>query len=79
MQRKWLKAIKRFIELFTPGGTEYTRSGVAIIFSHTGDSRIPESDWEKLLFNYMDESKRSASRLQEHRNQPGTVGDLVKQ
>jgi hypothetical protein len=78
MRSKWLRGIKRFIELFTPGGTEYTSSGVRIVFSRTGDRRIPESDWPKLLSNYLDKSKRAVSPLQEHRHQRNTGDDLAK-
>ena len=69
-EKKWFKAIKRFIELFTPGGTEYSRSGIAIVYSRTGVAHIPESECEKLLFNYLDEANKLRSRVRENRD-PG--------
>ncbi|MBV8803730.1 MAG: hypothetical protein JO042_01760 [Sinobacteraceae bacterium] len=78
MRTKLLKAIKRFIELFTPGGTEYTPSGVAIIFDHWGNWRIPESDWEKLLFAYADKTKTSPLGIARRRKQGDTHDDLAR-
>jgi hypothetical protein len=48
MRRKWLQSLKRFIEQFTPGGTEYTKDGIAIVYSRTGRSTIPRSEYPKL-------------------------------
>jgi hypothetical protein len=71
MRGKWFKALKRFIELFTPGGTEYTRSGIAVIFSRDGSTRIPESEYKKLILNCLDESARASARLHQRPGQGG--------
>jgi hypothetical protein len=61
MRNKWFRRIRRFIELFTPGGTEYTPSGIAIVYSRTGATTIPTSEYEKILFQRLDEFKRVGS------------------
>lgn len=58
MRKKLFKAIKRFIELFTPGGTEYTRSGFSMVYSRTGGISMPEEEREKYLFHYLDKVRR---------------------
>jgi hypothetical protein len=60
--RKWFKRVKRFIELFTPGGTEYTSLGTEIHYSSDGVTTIPESEYEKILFTRLDEFKRAGVR-----------------
>jgi hypothetical protein len=63
MRSKWFRRVKRFIELFTPGGTEYTESGMEIHYSHTGATSIPESEHEKILFRRLEEFKKAGPRL----------------
>jgi hypothetical protein len=55
MLQKWLQVIKRFIELFTPGGTEYTKNGKMIIFSRTGDMTTPSSEYKRILLKQVKE------------------------
>ena len=63
MRSNWIRRIKQFIELFTPGGTEYTELGVEIHFSADGVMTIPESEYEKILFMRLDEFEKAGSRL----------------
>jgi hypothetical protein len=65
MSSRWFKRIKRFMEIFTPGGTEYTPSGIAIVFSRTGHWHVPESEYQKLLFQYLDGTLGVPSHLRE--------------
>ena len=63
MRSKWFQRIKRFIEQFTPGGTEYTEFGTAIHYSRTGDTTISSSDMQKILFMHLDEMEQQRARL----------------
>ena len=58
MRSKLFKAIERFIELFTPGGTEYTRSGFSMVYSRTGGISLPVDEYEKYVFHYLDKVRR---------------------
>ena len=62
MRNKWFRRIKRFIELFTPGGTEYTDFGTEIHFSSDGSITTPESErqkvWDKVTGDMNDELAR---------------------
>jgi hypothetical protein len=58
MRSTWFRRIKRFIELFTPGGTEYTRRGTEIHYTSDGLSSIPPHAREKLLFMVLAEFKK---------------------
>jgi hypothetical protein len=49
MRSKWFRRIKRFIEQFTPGGTEYTSLGTEIHFSSKGAITVPRSEYKKIL------------------------------
>jgi hypothetical protein len=69
MRSKWFRRIKRFIELFTPGGTEYTSLGTQIHYSSDGVTSIPRSEWEKILFTRLDEFKKPGVRSGEGNNQ----------
>jgi hypothetical protein len=71
MRSKWLRRIKRFIEQFTPGGTEYTEFGTAIHYSRTGDTTISDSDMHKLLLMRLDEWERLRTRLKAESDQKG--------
>jgi hypothetical protein len=48
MRNKWFRRIKWFIELFTPGGTEYTEFGMECHVSRTGAITTPEEEMGKL-------------------------------
>jgi hypothetical protein len=69
MRSKWFRRIKRFIELFTPGGTEYTPSGIAIVYSRTGVTHIPRSEYKKLLFQYLSRSNDLRARLRDRHDE----------
>jgi len=58
MRNKWFGRIKRFIELFTPGGTEYTSKGIAIHYSSDGVTTIPPSEYKKILLLQMEEFEK---------------------
>ena len=62
MRSKWFRRIKRFIELFTPGGTEYTSKGIAIHYTSDGVSSIPPSEWPKIVFPLLEEFKKAGER-----------------
>jgi hypothetical protein len=62
MRSKWFRRIKRFIELFTPGGTEYTSKGIAIHYSSDGVTTIPPSEYKKIIFPQLEEFKKAALR-----------------
>jgi hypothetical protein len=64
MRSNWFRRIKRFIEQFTPGGTEYTSMGTEIHYSSKGVTRISRSDAQKILFMRLDEWKKLRQRLQ---------------
>jgi hypothetical protein len=67
MRGKWLKAIRRFIELFTPGGTEYLKDRRTIHYSSNGTFSVPESEWKRFLFEYLDKSEAIRLQLQQHK------------
>jgi hypothetical protein len=69
MRSKLFRRIKRFIELFTPGGTEYTEFGTAIHYSHDGVTTISSSDAQKLLFMRLDEMEELRKRLKAESDQ----------
>jgi hypothetical protein len=69
MRSKWFRRIKRFIELFTPGGTEYTPSGIAIVYSRTGVTHIPRSEYKKLLCQYLSRSNDLHARLRDRHDE----------
>jgi hypothetical protein len=62
MRSKWFRRIKRFIELFTPGGTEYTRDGIEIHYTADGVSSFPPSEYPKILFPVLEEFKKAGLR-----------------
>jgi hypothetical protein len=69
MRSKLFRRIKRFIEQFTPGGTESTPFGTEIHYSHHGATRISRSDAQKLLFMRLDEMEELRKRLKAESNQ----------
>jgi hypothetical protein len=71
MRSKWFRRIKRFIELFTPGGTEYTSDGFEIHYTSDGVSSIPASQHKRLLFMKLDEFKKASLRLDASSDQRG--------
>jgi hypothetical protein len=71
MRSKWFQRIKRFIELFTPGGTEYTEFGTEIHYSHDGGTTISNSDMHKLYLMRLDEMEKLRARLKAESDQKG--------
>jgi len=68
MHGKWFRRIKRFIELFTPGGTEYTDQGVEIHYTSDGVTSIPASQHKQILFMRLDEFKKTGPRVDADRD-----------
>lgn len=69
MRSKWFRRIKRFIEQFTPGGTEYTEFGTEIHYTRYGGTSISSSDAQKLLFMHLDEMEKLRARLKAESDQ----------
>jgi hypothetical protein len=61
--RRFLRRIRRFIEHFTPGGTEYTSLGTELHYSSKGVRSISKSDAHKILLMRLDEWKKLRARL----------------
>jgi hypothetical protein len=59
MRNKWFRRIRRFIELFTPGGVEYSSIGTEIHISSRGAITIPKSEYEKIVSAMLDEFERA--------------------
>jgi hypothetical protein len=62
MGNKWIRRIKRFIDLFTPGGAIYSKSGIEAHVSHDGSFTIPPSERKKLLYMHLDKMERLKSQ-----------------
>jgi hypothetical protein len=62
MRNKWIRRVKRFIELFTPGGSIYSKSGIEARVGHHGGFEVPLSERKKLLYQHLDEMERLKSR-----------------
>jgi hypothetical protein len=69
MRSKWFRRIKRFIEQFTPGGTEYTEFGTEIHYTRYGATSISRSDAHKLLLMHLDEMVKLRARLKAESDQ----------
>jgi len=63
MRSKWFRRIRRFIESFTPGGTEYTSFGTEIHYSSKGATTVSRSDAHKILLMRLEEWKNLRERL----------------
>ena len=74
MRGKWFRRIKRFIEQFTPGGTEYTSFGTEIHYSSKGVTSISRSDAQKILFMRLDEMENLRKRLHGDSDQKDVSG-----
>jgi hypothetical protein len=74
MRSKWFRRIKRFIEQFTPGGTEYTSFGTEIHYSHDGVTTVSRSDTQKILFMRLDEWEKQRARLRTDSDQKDESG-----
>jgi hypothetical protein len=61
--RKLFRRIRRFIEHFTPGGTEYTSLGTEIYYSSKGVTSISKSEAHKGLLIRLDEWEALRMRL----------------
>ena len=69
MRSKWFRRIKRFIEQFTPGGTEYTEFGTGIHYTRYGGTSISRSDMHKILLMRLDEMEKERARLKAESDQ----------
>jgi len=49
MRNKWFRRIRWFIELFTAGGSIYSKSGIEARVSHYGGFEVPQSERWKLV------------------------------
>jgi hypothetical protein len=65
MRNKWFRRIRRFIELFTPGGVEYTRLGTEVHISSRGMITIPPSEYKKIAAAFSAEIKRARANSQQ--------------
>ena len=72
--RKFFRRLRRFIEHFTPGGTEYTSLGTEIHYSSKGVTSISKSDAQKILFMRLDEWKKLRERLRADSDQKTESG-----
>jgi hypothetical protein len=63
MRSKWLRHIKRFIEIFTPGGVEYSTLGTEFHVSSNGTITVPASELQKILFKRLEEMQDPSLRL----------------
>jgi hypothetical protein len=62
MGNKWIRRIRWFIELFTAGGSIYSKSGIEARVDHYGGFEVPLSERKKLLYQHLDEMERLKSR-----------------
>jgi hypothetical protein len=62
MGNKWFRRIRWFIELFTPGGSIYSKSGIEARVDHDGGFEVPLSERKKFLCQHLDEMERLKSR-----------------
>ena len=74
MRSKWFRRIKRFIEQFTPGGTEYTRFGTEIHYTRDGVVSISKSDAHKLLLMRLNEWEKQRARMRTDSDQKDVSG-----
>jgi len=72
MRNKWIRRVKRFIELFTPGGVMYSKAGTEIHVSHDGSITIPPSERKKLLDMHLDEMDRLKSQWRRELDSPNS-------
>jgi hypothetical protein len=62
MGNKWIRRIRWFIELFTPGGSIYSKAGIEARVDHDGGFEVPPSERKRLLHMHLDEMERLKSR-----------------
>jgi hypothetical protein len=62
MGNKWIRRIRWFIELFTPGGSIYSKSGIEARVRRDGSFAVPLSERKKLLYQHLDEMERLKSQ-----------------
>jgi hypothetical protein len=62
MGNKWIRRIRWFIELFTPGGSIYSKSGIEARVRRDGSFTVPLSERKKLLYQHLDEMERLKSQ-----------------
>jgi hypothetical protein len=74
MRSNWLRGIRRFIEQFTPGGTEYTSFGTEIHYSSKGVTTISKSDAHKILLMRLDEMEELRRRARTNSDQKDMSG-----
>jgi hypothetical protein len=61
MRNKWFRRVKRFIELFTTGGTIYSDEGIAAHVSRDGGFEVPPDELKKLLHMHLEKMERLKS------------------
>ena len=61
MVKKWIRRIRWFIELFTAGGSIYSKSGIEARVDHYGGFEVPPEELKKLLHMHLDERERLRS------------------
>ena len=71
MRNNWIRRIKRFIEIFTPGGTEYTDFGTEFHVSSKGGITTPPGELAKILDRTVDEMERLKARWRAELEQRG--------
>jgi hypothetical protein len=65
MRNKWFRRIKRFIEIFTPGGTGYTEYGTEYHVSWDGSITTPESEMQKVRDKVLGDMKKEIALSRE--------------
>ena len=62
MGNKWFRRIRWFIELFTAGGSIYSKAGIEARVRRDGSFTVPPSELKKLLYMHLDERERLKSQ-----------------
>lgn len=61
MGNKWFRRIRWFIELFTAGGSIYSKAGIEARVDHYGGFEVPPKELKRLLHMHLDERERLRS------------------
>jgi len=59
MRSQWFQSLKRFIEKYGPGDTEYTEDGIRMVFQRGGGFIIPRSEYPKVIAQMLEEREKS--------------------
>ena len=54
--------LRKFIDLFSAGGTVRSRSGTAIEVSANGTTTVPEREYKKIVFKQFEDMRRAEER-----------------